>query len=148
MLRWSVAAIHLVALAVGFGAIWIRANALREVPGSSAIRRVLQADIWWGVAALLWLGTGLPRLLMGLEKPMGYYLDNHLFVTKIVIFLVIVVTEVIQAIDFGKWRRALRQGQTPEVGSAPRWARLSQVQAGLVLLIVLLATALARGYGA
>ncbi len=147
MLRWSMAAIHLVALAVGFGSIWLRANALREVPEPGAIRRVLRADIWWGVAALLWLGTGLARLLLGLEKPLAYYMDNHAFATKLVIFLLIVAIEVVQAIDFGRWRKALRQGQVPDVRSAPKWARFSRIEATLVLLIVLLATAMARGYG-
>jgi putative membrane protein len=148
MVRWSMAAIHLIALAVGFGSIWMRANALREVPDPGAIRRVLRADIWWGVAALLWLGTGIPRLMLGLEKPTSYYLDNHLFATKIVIFLVIVAIEVVQAVDFGRWRRALQRGQAPDVGAAPRWARFSRIEATLVLVIVLLATAMARGYGA
>lgn len=147
MLRWSLAAIHLVALAVGFGSIWMRANALREVPDAGAIHRVLRADIWWGVAALLWLGTGLPRLLMGLEKPLAYYMGNHAFATKLAIFSGIVVIEIIQAIDYGKWRNSLRQGGTPDTRSAPQWARFSRVQAALVLLVVLLATAMARGFG-
>lgn len=147
MLRWSMAAIHLIALAVGFGSIWMRANALRDVPDAGAVHRVLRADIWWGVAAILWLGTGLPRLFMGLEKPMAYYLANHVFLTKLALFLAIVVIETIQAIDFGKWRTALRRGQSPDTSKAPSWARMSRIEATLVLVIVLLATAMARGLG-
>ena len=146
MLRWSMAAIHLIALAVGFGSIWIRANALREVLDPGAIRRVLRADLWWGVAAILWLGTGLPRLLMGLEKPMAYYLGNHAFLTKLALFLLIVALELAQAMDFGKWRKALRRGMAPDTHRAPAWARLSRIQVALVLVMVLLATAMARGY--
>ncbi|HWA17171.1 MAG TPA: DUF2214 family protein [Gemmatimonadales bacterium] len=147
MVRWSMAAFHLIALAVGFGSIWMRANALWEIPDAGAIRRVLRADIWWGVAAILWLGTGLPRLLMGLEKPTAYYLANPIFLAKLALFLTIVAIEMVQAVDFGRWRKALRAGQTPDTGAAPRWARFSRLEAALVLLIVLLATAMARGYG-
>jgi putative membrane protein len=147
MLRWSMAAIHLIALAVGFGSIWIRANALRDVSDPGAVRRVLRADIWWGVAAILWLGTGLARLMMGLEKPLSYYMHNHAFLTKFAIFLVIVGIEIPQAVNFGRWRKALRENREPDLHSAPRWAGFSRIQVALVLVIVLLATAMARGYG-
>jgi putative membrane protein len=141
------AAVHLIALAVGFGAIWMRANALRLVPDRAAVSGVLGADIWWGVAALLWLGTGLARLFAGMEKATDYYLANHLFWGKLVLFTVIVLLELPQAMDYGRWRRALRAGQPAPSGKAPRWATLSRIQVGLVLLIILLATGMARGMG-
>jgi putative membrane protein len=147
MMRWSMAALHLVALAVGFGSIWMRANALRAVPDREAIERVLRADIWWGVAALLWLGTGLARLFGGMEKATGYYLDNHIFWTKLALFVLIVVLELPQAMDFGKWRRAVGKGELPATQGATRWATFSRAQVGIVLLIILLATAMARGVG-
>lgn len=148
MLRWLMAAIHLFALAIGFGAIWMRANAFRSVPDTAAVRLVLRADIWWGVAALLWLGTGLTRLLGGMEKATVYYMNNHIFWAKILLFVAIVLLELPQAVDLGKWRRALGKGQAPPVQHAARWAGMSRIQIGLVLVIVLLATAMARGYGA
>lgn len=147
MMRWSMAAIHLIALAVGFGSIWMRANALRAVPDRDTIARTLRADIWWGVAALLWLGTGLARLFGSMEKATDYYLGNHLFWGKMILFIAIVLLEMPQAMDFGKWRRALRSSQAVPTGKAPRWAAFSRIQIGLVLLMVLLATGMARGIG-
>lgn len=147
MMRWSMAALHLVALAVGFGSIWMRANALRAVPDRDAIARVLRADIWWGVAALLWLGTGLARLFMSLEKSTDYYLANHIFLTKLALFVAIVLLELPQAMDYGTWRRAVGKGQLPVTGRATRWATFSRAQVVIVLLMILLATAMARGLG-
>lgn len=46
-----------------------------------------------------------------------------------------------------RWRAALRRGERPDTAAAPRFARISFVQAGLVVLMVLAATAMARGYG-
>jgi putative membrane protein len=46
-----------------------------------------------------------------------------------------------------RWRIQLSQAGTPDVGSAPALARISYAQAVLVVLMVLAATAMARGIG-
>lgn len=147
MIRWLLASFHLLALGIGLGAIWVRGNALRGVPDPSCTRRVLRADIWWGIAALLWLGTGLARLLAGTEKPTAYYIANHLFWLKMAVFGLVFLLEIGPMVAFGRWRRALRHGQTPDTALAPRWALISRIQSGLVVLLIFIATAMARGYG-
>lgn len=147
LIRWLLAAVHLLALAVGFGAVWMRANALRGVPDSGAVLRVLRADVW-GVAAMLWLGTGLTRLFMASEKPTAFYFANHFFWLKLALFTAIVALEVGAALALGRWRSALRQGRVADTSSAPRLLRISQIELALIILIVLAATAMARGIGA
>ena len=148
MLRWLLAAIHLLALGIGLGAVWARARSLgaRELD-LGGVRRVLTADAWWGVAALLWVATGLVRLLAGTEKPTSYYMQNHAFWGKMALFIVIFVLEVRPIVTFGRWRRAVRQGEMPALAPAPSLARISYLQAVLVVLMVLAATAMARGLG-
>ena len=148
MLRWLLASLHLLALGIGLGAIWVRARALHGLPDLGCLRRALRADAWWGLAALLWLGTGLPRLLVGTEKPTDYYLANHLFWLKMSLFGLVVLLELAPAVAFTGWRAALRHGETPNTTLAPRWALISRIEAGLVLLLLFTATAIARGYGA
>ena len=147
MLRWLLAALHLLALGIGLGAVWSRARSLRQPLDSPGLRRVLAADAWWGIAALLWISTGLWRWLGGLEKGTAYYLQNHVFWTKMLLLAVILALEVGPIITFSRWRRDLAAGRTPDVGRAAGLARISVAQAGLVILMVLAATALARGYG-
>ena len=91
MLRWLLAALHLLALGIGLGAIWVRARGLRSELDVQALRRVFNADALWGAAALLWISTGLWRLFGSLEKVTGYYLQNHMFLTKMGLLLVILV---------------------------------------------------------
>src|SRR2546426_11222521 len=82
-IRWLLAAFHLLALGVGLGAVWARGRAFQsqlDVPG---LRRVFYADTWWGVAALIWIGTGLVRAFGGFEKGSFYYLHNHYFLAKV-----------------------------------------------------------------
>ncbi len=133
-IRWLVAAFHLLALGVGLGAVWARGRALQsqlDVPG---LRRVFYADTWWGVAALIWIGTGLVRAFGGFEKGSFYYLHNH-------------VLEVAPMIALIRWRVAVAGGSVPDTRAASRFARISFVQAVLVVLMVLAATAMARGFG-
>jgi len=72
----------LIALAIGLGAIWARSLALRGKLDATGLKRVFYADNWWGIAALLWIVTGLLRAFGGLEKGTEYYLNNWLFLVK------------------------------------------------------------------
>jgi putative membrane protein len=143
MLRLLLAALHLLALAIGFGAIHVRARGL--LAGTDAGRRVaLAADAWWGVAALLWLATGLARAFGGLEKGSAYYLQSPEFLAKMALFALIVALEVWPMVVLIRWRIALRQGGAPDVSQAARLGWISHAQTALLVAIVLLATALAR----
>jgi putative membrane protein len=146
--RWLLGSFHLLAFGIGLGAIWVRGRSLRSPHDPAAIRRALRADVWWGLAALLWLATGLPRLFLGLEKPTSYYLHNHVFWLKMSLFLLIFLFEMGPMITFAGWRRSLRRGGTPDTSSAPRWAAVSRIQLFLLVLMLFVATAVARGYGA
>jgi len=70
-------ALHLLALGIGLGSVFLRGRALRSKTfDRDAIRRVLAADNVWGIAALLWFGTGLTRVLAGLDKETDFYVHN------------------------------------------------------------------------
>ena len=81
-LRWLLAAVHLLGLGAGLGAVWTRARALQGELDPARLRQVFYADSWWGVAAVIWIASGLWRLLGGLEKGTEYYLHNYLFWIK------------------------------------------------------------------
>ena len=147
-LRWLLAAAHLLALGIGLGAVWARARSLgaRDLD-LGGVRRVLAADAWSGVAALLWVATGLVRLLAGTEKPTSYYMQNHAFWGKMALFVAVLVLELRPIVTFGRWRSLVRRDEMPVLAPARGLARISYVQAGLVMLMVLAATAMARGLG-
>ena len=88
-IRWLFATLHLLALGIGLGAVWARGWALQAELDTAGLQRVFYADNWWGIAALVWLATGLARAFAGLEKGTAYYLNNHVFWTKMGLFLLI-----------------------------------------------------------
>jgi putative membrane protein len=147
LIRWLFATAHLLGLGVGLGAVWARARALRGPLDPEGLRRVFYADGWWGAAAGIWIATGLVRVIGGLEKSMDYYLQNHVFWGKMTLLLAILALEVSPMVTLVRWRAQLRRGQTPDTRLAGRFANISYLQAVLVLLMVMAATAMARGIG-
>jgi putative membrane protein len=145
LIRWLVASVHLVALGLGLGSIWARGRALRSIAGPGALKRVFFADSLWGIAALLWIATGLARAFGGLEKGTSYYLTQPMFHIKMGLLIVILMLEVWPMVTLIRWRVQNAKGQTPDVARAGAFATISYVQAVLVILMVFAATAMARG---
>jgi putative membrane protein len=148
LLRWLLAAVHLLALGVGLGAVWVRARAFRGPFDPAALRRVLAADTLWGAAAILWIGTGLWRLLASTEKPTRYYLENYFFWLKMSALLGILLLEIAPMATLIRWRIQSSRGLAVDTRRAPVYAAISYTEAVLVVIMVLAATAMARGLGA
>jgi putative membrane protein len=144
-LRWIVATIHLLALVIGSGAICVRASSLHHVTSQDRLRTVFAADSLWGIAALLWVSTGVWRAFGGLEKGTAYYLGSTAFWIKMSLLLVILALEVRPMVTLIRWRVAVRRGQSVDVTLAPALARISIAQAVLVAAMVSVAAATARG---
>jgi putative membrane protein len=144
MLRLILAGTHLLALGIGLGAVWARARLLGASLDSVTLKRALVADSWWGVAAVLWLATGLWRLFAATEKSTLYYMNNHVFFAKMGLFVLVFLLELWPMITLIRWRsRALR----PDGATAKRIATISYIECVLVIAIVFAAVAMARGYG-
>lgn len=151
MLRLILATVHLLALGIGLGAVWARARALGGSLDAAALRRAFAADGWWGIAAMLWIASGLWRLLAGTEKATSYYMHNRLFFTKMGLFILVLVLEAWPMATLIRWRVAAGRTtatRSPANPVAASWiSMISYVEAALVALIVLTAVAMARGYG-
>ena len=146
ILRWLFASLHLLTLPVGLGAIWARSHALSVEQQTGDYRRVLLADNLWGLAAFLWISTGLVRAFAGLEKGSSYYLHDRMFIVKMSLLGVILLLEIWPMITLIRWRSAVGKSATVDTAVGPALARISRIQVGLVILMVFAATALARGF--
>jgi putative membrane protein len=149
MLRWVLATLHLLALGIGLGAVWARARALRSpLEVRENLQRVFLADSFWGAAGFLWISTGLWRFLGGVEKGTSYYLQNHVFLTKMALLVLLLVLEVGPIITLIGWRKRAAAGASGDFQAAGRLATISRIQVWLIVLMVFAATAMARGLGA
>lgn len=146
-LRIFLAVLHLLGLGIGLGAIWARARALRGPLDPAGLKRALEADTWWGVSAVLWIGTGLLRTFAGFEKGSAYYLANHGFWLKMLLLLIVLALEVAPMIALIRWRIQLAKNQTVDLRRASTFARISQIQTALIVGMVAAAVTIARGFG-
>lgn len=141
MLSAAFSASHVLALGVGLGAVWARGRALRAAAAGGPTAAVLAADNWWGVAALLWLGTGLTRAFGGLEKGTAYYLASPAFAVKMALFGAVLALELWPMITFVRWR----MGRPVDPAALPWLARVNDVEVALTVAIPFAAAWMARG---
>jgi len=145
---WSsaiVAALHYLALAIGLPAILLRGRALKGPLDDAGLRRLFAADTMWGVAAALWIATGLLRAFAGLEKGSTFYLHSRLFYLKMGLFLAIVILEVRPMLTLMAWRQAHRRGARIDPSRARPLFQVSHIQMALTIVMVFVASAMARG---
>jgi putative membrane protein len=142
---WLLATLHLLALGMGLGAITVRAAALRGPYDQAGLDRIFRADTLWGLAALVWIATGLWRAFGGVEKGSAYYLASPAFHAKMGLLILILLLEIAPMIALIRWRAAARKGDAPDTGRAATFSAISVVQAILVVAMVFAATAMARG---
>ena len=147
MLASILSAVHLLTLGIGLGAIFARGRALRRLASGDvgALKGVFLADNWWGLAAALWITTGLIRVFGGVEKSADFYLYNVFFWIKMALFLLVFMLEVTPMVTFIRWRSELKRGRTLDTTSASRLIRINDAETALVVLIPFAAAAMARG---
>ncbi|MBV7490543.1 MULTISPECIES: DUF2214 family protein [Pseudomonas] len=144
--QWFLAAVHLLAFALGFWAVLVRGTAFRRLAdGATEVRSVLMADNIWGISAVVLLISGGMRAFGGYEKGADYYLHQPLFHLKMTLFVLILLLEIAPMVTLIKWRIALARKVAIDTGRAKLFARISHIEALLVLLMVVAATGMARG---
>jgi putative membrane protein len=136
--------LHLLALVLGLSAVACRGRALRGPLDDAGLRRLFAADTAWGIAAVLWLVTGLLRAFAGLEKGSAFYLGSTLFWTKMTLFVLVVLLEIRPMTALIRWRIARGRGQPPDTSSARTLYVINHVQMAVVVVMVFVASFMAR----
>ena len=147
MISAVVSALHVLALAIGLPAVFLRGRALRGRLDDEGLRRVLAADNVWGIAAGLWIVTGLLRAFAGLEKGTDFYLRSPLFWVKMALFVLILLLEIRPMVTFIRWRVRLGRGEQVDASAALALYTLNHIELALVVVMVFVASLMARGVG-
>lgn len=143
MVSALVSSLHILAFGMGLGSVFMRGIYLRRIQGDG-IQRMFMADNVWGLAALLWIATGLLRAFAGLEKGTHFYLESTLFWVKMGLFVLLFSIELFPMITFIRWRIQLGRGERVDTSRAPLLARINDLEIFLVLAILVTATFMAR----
>ena len=141
-----VSALHLLALAIGLPAVYLRGRALKGSLDAAGLTRLFADDNVWGLAAVLWIVTGLLRAFGGLEKGTPFYLHSRLFWLKLALFALVFVLEILPMVTLIRWRRDLRRGGMPDTSNARALYAITHAELGLIVAIVFVAAFMTRGF--
>jgi putative membrane protein len=145
MLAAVLSALHVLALALGLPAIFLRTRALGRMPDPRAYPTLFAADNVWGLAAVLWLVTGLWRAFGTVEKGAAFYVESRMFWLKMGLFALVFVLEVLPMLTLIRWRIIIRRGGAPDFGIAPTLRAIGMLEVVLILAIPFVAALMARG---
>src|SRR6476620_1141292 len=125
-------------LAIGFAAIFARGRALAGPLDAAGWRRLLAADNVWGVAAGLWIASGLGRVFFGGKEPIFYW-HNGFFWVKLALFGLVFALELTPMMTFIRVRAARRRHTALPRFSVNAYRRVNNAELVLVVAIVFVA---------
>ncbi|MCE3263458.1 MAG: hypothetical protein K0R43_2537 [Pseudoduganella sp.] len=136
-------------LAFGIAAA-ITAQLVLVRPGMQppAVPLAAKYDIALGIMAMSLLAVGFLRVFFG-AKGADFYLHNHVFWSKVVLFAIVGLLSIKPTRAFLRWRKA----QAADAGYAPEEVEIRAIRKTLMLeihlfaLLPLVAAAMARGIG-
>ena len=137
-------AVHLLTLALGLGAVFIRGRVLARPLDDAGWQRLLATDTVWGVAAGLWIASGLGRVFFGGKEP-GFYWRNGFFWVKLALFGLVFALELTPMMTFIRVRSARRRGTALPRFPVEAYCRINSAEIVLVVAIVFAAAFMARG---
>jgi uncharacterized membrane protein len=137
-------AVHVLTLALGLGAVFIRGRALARPLDDAGWQRLLVADNAWGAAAGLWIASGLGRVFFGGKEP-TFYWHNGFFWVKLALFGLVFALELTPMMTFIRVRAARRANTALPRFSVEAYRRINSAELVLVVAIVFAAAFMARG---
>lgn len=111
-------------------------------------RRIQRVDLVYGIAAGVMVAAGLLRVYF-FEKGPNYYFGNHIFWTKMALFVIVGLLSVYPTIRYIKWNPLLAENKSPEIPEREykNIRLLLWLEVAGLLLILFAAPLMARGIG-
>jgi putative membrane protein len=140
--------LHHVSAFLLFAALMLELVLLRGALTVENARKVVMADMIYGISAGVLLVVGLGRVFH-FEKGASYYFHNWAFHTKLTLFVIVGLLSIIPTRELLRWRPSLKAGQAPTV--APEKIKsmrtVIHIELTAVVLILLMAAMMAKGIG-
>jgi putative membrane protein len=130
------------------GAITAELFMLRLPVNAAVARRILRADMFYGVSAIALILAGGSRVLWG-AKGGDFYQGEPFFWAKMGMFILIGLISIAPTRTFMRWGKAAKADAAfvapeAEVKSARRWV---MIEVHLIAVLLLFASLMARGIG-
>jgi putative membrane protein len=145
---WALASLHHLAIFTLAATLAAELAILSVSVDAAALRRLARIDTAYGAAATAVVIFGVLRVIYG-AKGYEYYLANHIFWTKMALFVIVGLLSIPPTMRYIKWMRRLRADASfrPEIAEIARLRNFLWAEAAFFLAIPIAAAAMARGYG-
>jgi putative membrane protein len=122
--------------------------AFRKGLTAAEARRIQRVDLVYGISAGLLIVVGLLRVYF-FEKGPNYYFANHVFWTKMALFVIVGLLSIYPTIRYFKWNPMLAENKAPEIPDKEfkNIRLLLWIEIVGIVLILLAAPLMARGVG-
>lgn len=140
--------IHYLSFMVCFAALVLERRLLRENPNRGEAIAMVITDVFYGIAGLALLTSGILRVLY-FGQGSDFYTANPLFWLKVGLFVFVGALSLYPTITYILWVIPLRKGELPLVpkGLVVRLGWILNFEIAGFAAIPLLATCMARGIG-
>lgn len=122
--------------------------AYRQGLTAAEARRIQRVDLVYGISAGLLIIVGLLRVYF-FEKGPNYYFANHVFWTKMALFVIVGLLSIYPTVRYIQWNPVLAEGKAPEIPDKEfrMIRRLLWLEMAGIALILFAAPLMARGVG-
>lgn len=113
------------------------------------VQRLGRVDLLYLITAVLALSSGLLRMFFG-AKGAAFYYNNPLFWVKIGLFIIVGLISIVPTMRFIRWAKRLQVGErNNKIGDqeVTNTAAIIYLELGLLALIPLMGSLMARGFG-
>jgi putative membrane protein len=140
--------LHHVSAFLLFAALMLELVLIRMTLTVESARKILLADMIYGISAGVLLLVGLGRVFH-FEKGAVYYFHTWTFITKLGLFILIGLLSIIPTREFLRWRDSVKTGQVPIVApeKLKSIATIIHIELTAVVVILLMAALMAKGIG-
>jgi len=145
---WALASLHHLAVFALAAVLAAELAILTLDIDAKGLGRLVRIDMAYGVLAGIVVLVGVARVIWG-AKGYEYYVANHIFGTKMALFLIVGLLSIPPTLRYLAWGRRLRADPAfrPEVSEIARMRWYLRAEAAFFLAIPVAAAAMARGYG-
>jgi putative membrane protein len=140
--------LHHVAAFTLVAALVIEFVLIRDELTLKSARKLLIADLIFGVSAGVVLVVGLLRV-MYFEKGPFYYLHSVPFIAKVSLFVMIALLSIYPTVELLSWRKSVKDGRVPLVDARKLRSIRSVIhwELAAVVFLILCAALMAKGVG-
>jgi putative membrane protein len=109
------------------------------------LQRIARLDALYGISSIFVVAAGLYLWLGGIGKPSEFYTENHIFLTKVGLFVVVGLLSIYPTVFFLKNRKGDDENELVDIPKSIKM--VLRIELLILFIMPLLATLMSRGFG-